>query len=76
MLSELIEDKAAYIRRRGKELHYSVVNVKSTPTATVDSCIWTYRTTSCDVISIITTTEPTANGAMTDMRMHNKEMKR
>ena len=70
------EDKDSYLRRRGIELQSTVVNVKTTSTSTVESCIWTYRTTSCDVISLITTTVPLKNGAMNDLRYVNKEMKR
>ena len=73
---KMSEDKETYLRRRGIELQSSLVNVKTTPTSTVESCIWTYRTTSCDVISLITTTVPLKNGAMNDLRYVNKEMKR
>ena len=70
------EDKQTYLRRRAIEEQKSIVNVKSAATSTVESCIWTYRTTSCDVISLITTTVPIKNGAMNDLRYVNKEMKR
>ena len=70
------EDKESYLRRRAIELQKSLVNVKTTQTSTVESCIWTYRTTSCDVISLITTTVPLKNGAMGDLRYVNKELKR
>jgi hypothetical protein len=75
-IPDMHEDREAYLRRRGVELQRSIVNVRSTTTATVESCIWTYRTTSCDVISLITTTVPIKNGAMNDLRYVNKEMKR
>ena len=75
-IPDLREDREAYLRRRGVELQRSIVNLRSTSTATVESCIWTYRTTSCDVISLITTTVPIKNGAMNDLRYVNKEMKR
>ncbi len=50
------KDKDDYLRRREELLQSYVVNVKSSTTPTVSFCKWSSRTTSCDVISVVTTT--------------------
>lgn len=54
----------------------NAVRSKSATTQGKSVYLWTYRNTSCDVISIIATTVPIRNGAMKDIKLHNKEMKR
>jgi hypothetical protein len=68
--------KASYIRARKEQLQRKVVNVRNSTTAVVGLTAWTFRTTSCDVISLVTTTVPVTNGAMKDIKLHNKEMRR
>lgn len=69
-------EKALYLKKKAEELHDSIINVKSCTTSTVDTYTWTFRTTACDVISIITTTVPIKNGTIIESKSHNKEMKR
>ena len=68
--------KAEFIRRRQEELQRSIVNVRNMSTSVVGSTSWTFRTTGCDVVSVVTTTMPLKNGQMKDVRLHNKEMRR
>lgn len=68
--------RANYITIRRQEVQNSIVNYKSSSSTTSDSAIWTFRSTGCDVVSIVTTTIPIKNGAMKDIRLHNKEMRR
>ena len=70
------EMKANYIRIRREEMQRGIVNVRNTSTTVIGSTSWTFRTTSCDVVSIVTTTVPLKNGQMKDIRLHNKEMRR
>ena len=68
--------KASYIRRRQEEVQNSIVNVRNTSSSVIGSTSWTFRTTGCDVVSVVITTIPLKNGQMKDIRLHNKEMKR
>ena len=70
-------EKSIYLQNRTEELQNAVVNVKCAMTSTVESYTWTFRTTSCDVISMITTTVPLKNGTIKELpKSHNKEMRR
>ena len=71
-----VDERELYYRQRNIEIQKGIVNYKSSTTSTTDSFIWTYRTTSCDVISIITTTVPIRNGSMDDIKLPNREVKR
>lgn len=66
----------AYIASQKEESQRRLVNYKTS--ATSSKCIynWSYRNTSCDVISIVTTTVPKENGDMKDIKHYNKEMRR
>ena len=68
--------KAEFIRRRQEELQRNIVNVRNMSSSVVGSTSWTFRTTGCDVVSVVTTTMPLRNGQMKDVRLHNKEMRR
>ena len=70
------QQKEAYLVKRAQELQSAIVSFKSASTATTGSYIWTYRHTSCDVVSIVTTTVPIKQGVMKDLKLHNKEMRR
>lgn len=69
-------EREEYYRQRAAEVQRGIVNFKSSTTLTSESFIWTYRTTSVDVISLITTTVPIKNGAMNDIKIENREIKR
>jgi hypothetical protein len=68
--------KADYIRMRQEEVQRNIVNVRNTSSSVVGSTSWTFRTTGCEVVSVVTTTMPLKNGQMKDVRLHNKEMRR
>ena len=65
-----------YLRKTKELFQNSVVNVYSSETSTCGNNIWTYKTTYCDVISIVTTTKPFRNATMKDLKLRNKEMRR
>ena len=68
--------KANYIQKRQEEVQNCIVNVRNTSSTVIGSASWTFRTTGCDVVSVVITTIPLKNGQMNDVRLHNKEMKR
>ena len=70
------EDRESYYRQKAIEIQKGIVNFKSSTTMTSESFIWTYRTTSVDVISVITTTVPIVNGGMKDIQLQTREIKR
>ena len=72
--SDLRRDE--YLRKTKEILQNSIVNFKSTETSTFGDYIWTYKSTYCDVISIVTTTIPFRNAAMKDIKFRNKELRR
>lgn len=57
-----------YIKKQKQELQKVIVNVKSSSTPTSATVTWTHRTTSCDVISIMTTASVSQDGNMKDIR--------
>ena len=67
---------AAYIQEKAEQLQKCIVNYKSAMTNTVDGSILISRSTSCDVISVVTTVAPVKHGEMKDIRMTVKEIKR
>jgi hypothetical protein len=69
-------EKSIYLQKRTEDMQNAVVNVRCATTPTVESYTWTFRTTACDVISIITTTVPIKNGTIKELKSHNKEMRR
>ena len=69
-------EKEEYLRQRLESMQNDIVNVRSSSTATIYAYEWTYRNTSCDVISVITTSTPIKNGAMKDIKVFNKECRR
>jgi len=75
-LSEMDDDGRNYIIQYAERYQSSTVNYKNSDTNTKGSYVWTYRSTGCDVISILTTTVPIKNGKMKDIKVHNKEMRR
>lgn len=62
------EPKEDYYRRKAIELQDTIPTYKSAATLTSEAFIWTYRTTSCDVLSIITTSVPVHNAGMSDVK--------
>ena len=70
------QEREIYYRQKSIEIQKNIVNYKSSVSSTSDSFIWTYRTTTVDVISIITTTVGIQNGAMKDILLKNPEIKR
>lgn len=75
-LLEMDEDGRNYIINYAQKYQSSCTVSKNAETNTKCSYIWTYRSTGCDVISILTTTVPIKNGKMKDIKVHNKEMRR
>jgi hypothetical protein len=71
-----VREREEYYRDRAIEVQRGIVNFKSSATTTCESFIWTYRTTSTDVISLITTTTPLRKGAMKDIQMKPQETMR
>lgn len=71
-----VDEREQYYRQRNAEIQKGIVNYKTSSTLTSESFIWTYRTTSCDVISLITTTVPIKNGNMDDIQLPDREVKR
>jgi hypothetical protein len=70
------DSKQKYIIKLQEKLQNSIVNVKSAELSTSTEYIWTYKSTYCDVISIITTVNSFRNSSMKDVKMRNKEMRR
>lgn len=73
---EEITDRTEYFKQKAINLQNRIVNYKSSTTITSEALVWTYRTTNCDVISIITTSAPIKDGTMKDIRIENHEVKR
>lgn len=72
----MITDKQEYFRQKAIDQQNRVVNVKSSVSITSEALVWTYRTTNCDVISLITTAIPVKDGTMKDIRIESFEPKR
>jgi hypothetical protein len=72
----IVEDKESYYRERAIGIQRGIVTFKSSTTRTTEALIWTYRTTSCDVISMITTTVPVKDGHMKDIRLEKASIRR
>ena len=68
--------KESYLKSLHERLQNSIVNFKSCESSSTADLIWTYKSTYCDVLSVITTVKPFGNAAMKDIRIRNKEMKR
>lgn len=72
----LITDRGQYFRQQGIDRQKNVVTYKTCTTVTTEALVWTYRTTNCDVTSIITTTVPFKDALMKDIQMETTEVKR
>lgn len=72
----IILNREDYFRQKAIDLQNSIVNVKSATSLTSEAFVWTYRTTNCDVISIITTAIPIRDGYMKDINIESHEPKR
>jgi hypothetical protein len=70
------DEKEDYYRRRAIEAQNKIVTYKSCSAKTSEAYIWTYRTTSCDVLSIITTTVPIKDGLMKEIHIENRNVVR
>ena len=68
--------KESYLKSLHERLQNSIVNFKTCESSSTADMIWTYRSTYCDVLSVITTAKPFGNASMKDIRLRNKEMKR
>ena len=73
---KMITNREEYYRQKAIDFQKNVVNVRNCTTSTTDALVWTYRTTNCDVISIITTTVPVRDGHMKDIKIESHEPKR
>ena len=67
-------EKEQYFRTAAVEYQRGIVNFKSSSTNTSKAYIWTYRTTSCDVLSVITTTLPVKDGIMKEINIESKKV--
>jgi len=76
MLPNIITDRNEYFKQKEIEHQNRVVNYRSSSTKTSEALVWTYRTTNCDVISIITTATLVRDGKMKDIRIQPQEVKR
>jgi len=72
----MITDKEEYYKQKAIDYQSRIVNYKSCTTSTSDAFVWTYRTTNCDVVSIITTIVPVRDGLMKDVKINVGEVKR
>lgn len=73
----MITDKDHYFENKAIEEQLLIPTYRKTSSVTTDSYVWTYRTTGCDVISIITTTLPVKDGQMKDIQVDSlMEVKR
>jgi hypothetical protein len=61
--------QAEYLEYRAEELQRKTVTFQLATTRTNDTRFWPFRNTTCDVISIITTTTEAKNGKMKDIRL-------
>lgn len=69
MTSTSDEEREKYYRRRAIEIQRGIVTFKSCSTRVSEAYIWTYRTTTCDVISVVTTAIPIKGGHMPDVNI-------
>lgn len=76
MSTNLITDRDEYFKQKEIEHQNHIVNFRSCSTKTSEALVWTYRTTNCDVISIITTSTLVKDGKMKDIRIKPHEVKR
>jgi len=67
-------EKDAYYTQRAIDLQKGILSYKSASTKTSEAYIWTYRTTACDVLSVITTTVPIKNGVMKEINIETKKV--
>lgn len=72
----LITDRNEYFRQKAIEQQNHIVNFAQCATRTSEALVWTYRTTNCDVISVITTSTITKEGKMRDIHIRPQEVKR
>lgn len=68
--------KQQYFTRLAELYQQRTPTYRGASTDTSSRFIWTYRNTGCDVMSVVTTTMPVRNGAMKDVKIFNKEMRR
>jgi hypothetical protein len=68
--------KESYLKSLHERLQNSIVNFRTSETSSTADFVWTYKVTYCDVLSIVTTSKPFGIGAMKDVKLRNKEMKR
>eukprot|EP01031_Cornospumella_fuschlensis_P041189 gene41189-50263_t len=71
-----ITSREEYFRQKAIEHQKSVVNFKTSATRTSEALVWTYRTTNCDVISVITTAALVRDGKMKDIKIQPMDVKR
>lgn len=69
-------NRTDYLKQRALEEQAKIVNFKGCNTRTSEALIWTYRTTTCDVITVITTAFPVTDGKMKDIKIKYQEPKR
>jgi hypothetical protein len=72
----MILSREEYFKQKALDLQKKIVNTRTATTLTSESYIWTYRTTNCDVVSVITTTMPIKDGNMKDINIPSNEPKR
>ena len=65
-----------FLKQKAIEEQSKIVNIKECPTRTSEALIWTYRTTNCDVITVITTAIPLQDGKMKDIKIPYNEPNR
>lgn len=71
-----VTSRDEYFRQKAIDHQKCVVNFKTSATRTSEALVWTYRTTNCDVISVITTSALIRDGKMKDIRIQPMDVKR
>ena len=65
-----------YMRMQKEALQKRIVTKSTSSSPSSSSYIWTYRTTGCDVVSMVTTSKSLKNGSMKDIKLEHKELRR
>ena len=68
------DEQEKYYQSKLMQEQKNQISYKTCSTSTSVDFIWTYRTTACDVISVITTTMPMKNGLMKDIKVEHKDV--
>ena len=65
-----------YMIMQKEAIQKRIVTKSTSSSPSSSSYIWTYRTTGCDVVSMVTTSRSLKNGSMKDIKLEHKELRR